>query len=398
MGRKKTDKTTRPKDRARLVTVRDYEKEARGLLSKMAYDYYRSGADAERALKRNQKAFERFVIWYRVLVDVSHRDLSTTVLGFPVRVPILIAPTAYHKMAHPDGELATARAAEAAGTIMVASTLATTSLEEIAEATTAPKWFQLYVHKDRPFTESLVRRAESAGYEAIVVTVDTPLLGRRLRDEKNRFDLPAGLHMANLVHPAEEKDSAAPEAEVIEESGEKKDDAKKEEKKIPKDERSLLSSYVADRHDAAFTWEDLPWLKSLSHLPIVLKGVMRADDAARAAAAGVSGIIVSNHGGRQLDGSPATLDALSGVVRAVEDRCEVYMDGGIRWGEDVFKALALGARAVLVGRPILWGLTVGGEQGVVDVLRILTNELSRTMALAGCSSVTGIDRTMVVPG
>lgn len=397
MSRKKSEKATRPKDRARLATVRDYEKEARGLLSKMAYDYYRSGADAERALKRNQKAFERFVIWYRVLVDVSQRDLSTTVLGFPVRSPILIAPTAYHKMAHPDGELATARAAEAAGTIMVASTLATTSLEEIAEATTAPKWFQLYVHKDRAFTESLVRRAESAGYEAIVVTVDTPLLGRRLRDEKNRFDLPAGLHMANLVHAAEEKGSAAPAAEVIEQAEENKDDAK-EEKKILKEERSLLSSYVADRHDAAFTWEDLPWLKSLSHLPIVLKGVMRADDAARAAAAGVSGIIVSNHGGRQLDGSPATLDALPGVVRAVEDRCEVFMDGGIRWGEDVFKALALGARAVLVGRPILWGLTVGGEQGVVDVLRILTSELSRTMALAGCSSVTTIDRTMVVPG
>lgn len=400
MSRKKSDKA---KDRARLATVRDYEKEARRLLSKMAYDYYRSGADAERALERNAKAFERFVIWYRVLVDVSQRDLSSTVLGFPVRIPILIAPTAYHKMAHPDGELATARAAEAAGTIMVASTLATTSLEEIAEATAAPKWFQLYVHKDRAFTESLVRRAESAGYEAIVVTVDTPLLGRRLRDERNRFDLPAGLHMANLIHPEEPrselaKASAAPEAELIAEREDKDDEPTKEEKRVLKEERSLLSSYVADRHDAAFTWQDLSWLKSLSHLPIVLKGVMRADDAARAAAAGVSGIIVSNHGGRQLDGAPATLDALSGVVRAVEDRCEVYMDGGIRWGEDVFKALALGARAVLVGRPILWGLTVGGEQGVVDVLRILTSELSRTMALAGCSSVTGIDRTMVVPG
>ncbi|NUP14247.1 MAG: alpha-hydroxy-acid oxidizing protein [Polyangiaceae bacterium] len=336
----------------------------------MAYDYYRSGSDAEQALRRNVRAFRDYVIWYRVLVDVAERDLSTTVQGFPVSTPILIAPTAYHKLAHPDGEIATARAAAELGTIYVASTLATTTLEEVAESTSAPKWFQLYVHKDREFTASLVHRAEAAGYDALVVTVDTPLLGRRIRDEKNRFDLPNGLVMANLVAALADRP----------------------------DDSSLLSSYVAQRHDASFTWADIGWLRSLSHLPIILKGIVRADDAARAAEAGVSGIIVSNHGGRQLDGSPATLDALPGVAQAVAGRCEVYLDGGIRWGEDIFKALALGARAVLVGRPVLWGLTVGGQAGVADVLRLLTNELSRVLALAGCPSVRGIDRTMVARG
>lgn len=367
---RKKDRSTKTSKETRLVTVRDYERRASSLLSKMAYDYYRSGADAERALRRNVRAFRRWVIWYRVLVDVAERDLSTTILGFPVSTPILVAPTAYHKLAHPDGEIATARAAAEVGTIYVASTLATTSLEDVAESTSAPKWFQLYVHKDREFTESLVHRAESAGYEALVITVDTPLLGRRVRDEKNRFDLPPGLVMSNLVGAMADRP----------------------------DDQSLLSSYVAQRHDASFTWKDLAWLRSLSHLPIVLKGIVRADDAARAADLGVSGIIVSNHGGRQLDASPATLDALPGVVEAVGSRCEVYLDGGVRWGEDVFKALALGARAVLLGRPVLWGLAVAGQPGVADVLRLLTAELSRTLALSGCASVSAVDRTMVAPG
>lgn len=349
--------------------MRDFERAARRALSKTAYDYYRSGADAERALSRNERAYERWVVWYRVLTDVAERELSTRVLGCPIHTPIMIAPTAYHKLAHPDGELATARAAAVEGTIYVASTLATTSLEDVAEASSAPKWFQLYVHKDREFTRSLVERAEIAGYDALVVTVDTPVLGRRLRDERNRFELPDGLVMANLIDAVAQKP----------------------------DDGSSLSSYVAQRHDASFTWADLAWLRSLSHLPIVLKGIVRADDAVRAADEGVAGIIVSNHGGRQLDSSPATLDALPGIAQAVGDRAEVYLDGGIRWGSDVFTALALGARAVLVGRPVLWGLAAGGEQGVIDVLRLLSGDLSRTMALAGCRSVADIHRSMVSP-
>jgi isopentenyl diphosphate isomerase/L-lactate dehydrogenase-like FMN-dependent dehydrogenase len=355
--------------RNKLLTLEDYERAAKTRLSKMAWDYFRSGADRERALARNLRAYERLVVWYRVLVDVAERELSTTVLGTPVRAPILVAPTAYHRLAHPEGELATARGAAQAGTIYVASTLATTRLEDVAEASDAPKWFQVYVHKDRAFTQSLVERAEAAGYDALVVTVDTPMLGRRLRDERNGFALPEGLSMANLVPPGESEAHG-----------------------------SMLASYVAERHDASFSFRDLEWLKRLSHLPLVIKGVVRADDARRAIDHGAAAILVSNHGGRQLDASPATLEALPGVVEAVGHDGEVYVDGGIRSGEDVFKALALGARAVLVGRPSLWGLAVGGSEGVADVLRILSEELSRTMALAGAPSVHAIDRSMVAPG
>ncbi|HTJ83686.1 MAG TPA: alpha-hydroxy acid oxidase [Polyangiaceae bacterium] len=363
------NKVEAKRHREKLLTVKDFERAARSRLSKMAYDYYRSGADSEAALRRNERAYRRLVLWYRVLVDVSERELSTTVLGTPVASPILIAPTAYHKLATPEGELATARAAARMGTIYVASTLATTTLEDVAEAAASPKWFQLYVHKDRGFTRSLVERAEAAGYDALVVTVDTPLLGRRLRDERNGFALPQGMSMSNLLALAGEGEQG-----------------------------SMLARYVADRHDAAFTWADLAWLKSLSHLPVVLKGVVRVDDAVRAADEGVAGVIVSNHGGRQLDASPATIEALPGVAQAISSRCEVYVDGGIRWGGDVLKALALGARAVLVGRPVLWGLAVGGEEGVVKVLSLLGEELSRAMALAGVSSVRSVARTMVAPG
>lgn len=351
----------------RLLTVDDWEAAARERLTRSAYDYFRSGAEAERALKRNERAFRRWIVWYRVLRDVAERSLATSVLGHPVATPILIAPTAYHRMAHEQGELAMARAAAARGTVMVVSTLATTSLEDVAEATTAPKWFQLYVHKDRDFTRSLVERAEAAGYEAIVLTVDTPLLGRRLRDERNAFALPQGLRMENLVAAIE----GAP------------------------DDGSMLASYVAGRHDAALGFDDIAWLRGLSHLPVVVKGVVRADDAARCVDAGAAAIIVSNHGGRQLDAAPATLDALPGVVQTVGDRCEVYLDGGIRRGTDVLVALALGARGVLVGRPPLWGLAVAGEEGATQVLAQLDEELSRAMALAGCANLADIDRSLV---
>ncbi len=342
-----------------LVTLRDFERAARARVERTAWDYFRSGADAERTLRRNVRAFRAWEIWYRVLVDVANVDTSTTVLGTRVPFPVLIAPTAYHRLAHPDGEIATARAAASLGTVYVASTLATTSLEDVATSCAGPRWFQLYVHKDREFTRELAQRAEHAGYGAIVLTVDTPVLGRRLRDERNHFGLPAGLTMANLV-------GARGLAHV---------------------DGSMLAKYVASRHDASLNWADLEWLGGLTKLPIVLKGIVRGDDAARAAEHGVAGVIVSNHGGRQLGASPATIDALRGVVDAVQGRCDVLMDGGVRWGTDVLVALALGARAVLVGRPVLWGLAVGGEPGVRRVLEILRDELTRAMALAGCATL-----------
>lgn len=352
----------------KLLTLRDYERAARRRLTRPAYDYYRSGADEERTLRENRRAFGRWLIWYRVLVDVAERDLSTTVLGRRVSMPILIAPTAYHLLAHEGGERATARAAAAVDTIMVVSTLATTSLEDVASAAPGPKWFQLYVHKDRGFTEELVRRAAASGYEALVLTVDTPVLGRRLRDERNEFALPEGLEMKNLL-------AALPSGA----SG------------------SMLARYVASRHDASLSWSDLAWLSGLSELPIVLKGVVRPDDAERAAGEGAAAIIVSNHGARQLDTAPATLDALGPIADRVGHRTELLLDGGVRFGTDVLKALALGARAVLVGRPVLWGLAVDGQAGVEAVLRLLGDELDRAMALAGCRDVAAIDRDLLGP-
>jgi 4-hydroxymandelate oxidase len=353
----------------RLLTVDDFESAAAAVLPRMAYDYYRSGADDERTLRQNRRAFRRLEIWYRVLVDVAERDTRVTLLGEPIASPIIIAPTAYHRMAHPEGELATARAAAAAETIYVVSTLATTTLEDVAAASTGPRWFQLYVHKDREFTRDLVARAEAAGYRAIVLTVDAPLLGRRLADERNAFALPEGLTMANLM-------SARGLGSTLE-------------------ERSMLAKYVASRHDPSLTWRDVDWLRGITRLPVLVKGLVRSDDAARAIEHGVAGVVVSNHGARQLDGSPASIDALPGVVAAVAGRCPVLMDGGVRSGTDVLKALALGASAVLVGRPVLWGLAVGGEQGVRRVLEILHHELSTAMALAGCARVADIDGDLV---
>jgi isopentenyl diphosphate isomerase/L-lactate dehydrogenase-like FMN-dependent dehydrogenase len=353
----------------RLLTLDDFEAAAAAVLPRMAHDYYRSGADDERTLRENRRAFRRWEIWYRVLVDVAERSLGATLLGAGVSAPILIAPTAYHRLAHPDGELATARAAAAAGSLYVVSTLATTRLEEVAAASPAPKWFQLYVHKDRGLTRSLVERAEAAGYLAIVLTVDAPLLGRRLADERNLFTLPAGLTMANLASPP------APGSTL--------------------EEQSMLARYVASRHDASLTWKDLAWLRSLTSLPLLVKGIVRGDDALLAVQHGVDGLVVSNHGGRQLDGSPASIDALPGVVAAVAGRCPVLFDGGVRRGTDVLKALALGAAAVLVGRPILWGLAVGGAAGAARVLEILQHELSMAMALAGCAGIADIGGDLV---
>ena len=351
----------------KLLTVGDYRRAARAKLSPMAWRYFRSGADAEETLRENLRAYAQWQIWPRVLVDVSQLDLSTTVLGAPTSMPVLIAPTAYHKLAHADGELATVRAAAGAGVIACLATLATTSLEACAEASAAPKWFQLYVHRDAGLTRAIVARAEAAGYRALVVTVDTPVLGRRLGDERHGFQLPPELQMPNLA-------AALPPTA---------------------DRASALAKYFAERHAASFDWRALDELRASTKLPIVLKGVLRGDDAARAADRGCAAIIVSNHGGRQLDGVPATLDALPEVVAAVAGRCEVLVDGGVRWGSDVLKALALGARAVLLGRPILWGLAVDGEAGVRAVLELVRGELSRAMALSGARNLREIDRQLV---
>ncbi len=355
------------------VNLTDFEALAREQLSREAYDYYAGGAQDEVTLRENRAAYDRVSLAYRVLVDVSRRDLTTSVLGQPVAMPILVAPTAFHRLATPEGELATARAAGAAGTVMILSTLSTTPIEAVVSAASGPVWFQLYVYRDRKATEGLVRRAEAAGCGALVLTVDAPLLGRRERDVRNRFSLPPGLTVANLLP---EGYGEVPPA--VADSG--------------------LAAYVASFLDPSLTWQDVAWLRSITELPILVKGIVRPDDALRAAEAGAAGVVVSNHGGRQLDTAPATLDVLPEIVDALTAhgyRIEVLMDGGVRRGTDVLKALALGAKAVLVGRPVLWGLAVGGEDGAARVLRLLRDELDLAMALAGAPTVTDITRDLV---
>jgi 4-hydroxymandelate oxidase len=345
---------------------------ARERLSAMAYDYYAGGAESEATLRANPAAWERWQLHPHVLRDVTRISTSTTVLGTPVGTPVLVAPTAYHRLAHEDGEAATARGAGRAGTLMVVSTLATASLEEVATAAAdAPCWFQLYVFQDRGYAGELLDRAAAAGYRAIVLTVDAPVLGHRPREERNRFTLPEGLAMANL--PSQLPDQfGGPEGSP----------------------GSGLAALFTD-HDRSLTVDDLGWIKRRSGLPLVVKGVHRGDDARRCVEAGADAVVVSNHGGRQLDRAVPTATALPEVVEAVGPHAEVYVDGGIRRGTDVLIALALGARAVLVGRPVLWGLAVEGAEGVAAVLDDLTAQLERSMTLSGVTDVTDVPRDLV---
>jgi 4-hydroxymandelate oxidase len=357
----------------RAVKVEDFEEIARGFLPEAAYDYFAGGACDEVTSRDNCAAFGRYRLLGRVMRDVSRRSLATTVLGTPVAMPVLVSPVAMQKLAHDDGELATARAAAAADTVMIASTLATSSLEDIAAA--APggqRWFQLYVYKDRGLTAELVRRAEDADYRAIVLTVDGQVWGRRDRDLRNAFALPSGIVLANL-EAAGHQAFPPPGVGV-----------------------SGLASYVGSLLDPSLDWNDLAELVASTSLPVVVKGVLHADDARIAVAHGAAGVFVSNHGGRQLDGSPATLDCLASVVDAVAGRAEVYLDGGVRRGTDVVKALALGARAVAVGRPVVWSLASAGQRGVTKMLGMLRDECDVALALCGAATPAELDRSMVV--
>ena len=354
------------------INLWELEARARELLPQMAYDYYASGANDEVTLRENRAAYERITLLPRMLVDVSVRDISTTVLGEPVSMPILIAPTALPGLAHPEGEIATTKAAGAAKTLMTLATLSTSSIEEAMAAATGPVWFQLYVFRDRAISASLVQRAETAGCKAVVLTVDVPVAGRRERDVRNRLTLPDHLSLKNLLSAGCQE--------------------------LPKNVAgSGLAAYVASLFDAALTWKDIEWLAGVTKLPILVKGILRADDALRAVNYGASGIIVSNHGARQLDTTPATISVLPEIVDAVAGAVEVYVDGGIRRGTDALKAMAYGARAVFVGRSILWGLAVGGEAGVKYVLELLRQEFDLAMALSGCPRLTAITRDLVRP-
>jgi isopentenyl diphosphate isomerase/L-lactate dehydrogenase-like FMN-dependent dehydrogenase len=334
-----------------------WESLARERLDAGAFGYYAGGATDELTLRENSEAFARRRFRPRVLVDVSAISLATTVLGRALSMPLGVAPMAYHHFAHPDAERATARAAAESGALFVASTMSTCSLEEIAAASTGPRWFQLYVHKDRAVTQQLVQRAEAAGYEALVLTVDLPIFGKRDRDQQNTFALPRHLlgNFRDLVKTPEE--------------------------------RAVL---IGGLHDPSLSWRDLSWLKAQSKLPLVLKGILHPDDARLAVQHGASAIVVSNHGGRQLDRAPASIDVLAEIVAAVDGKLEVYLDGGVRRGGDVACALALGARCVFVGRPCLYALAVEGEAGVREVFGRLREETENTMALLGAPNIAAL--------
>jgi 4-hydroxymandelate oxidase len=334
------------------------EEEARSLLPVPTYDYLAGGAGDELTLADNVAAWDRIKLRPRVLRDVGKVDTATTVLGTSVASPVLVAPTAFHKLAHPEGEIETAKGAAAAGALMVAATRSTTPLEDIAATAEAPRWFQVYILQDRDHTAALVERAAKAGYTALVLTGDTPLLGQRMRDVRNAFVLPA-----NVGEDALQAGAAV---------------------------GSLIDQ------DATITFDEIGWLHEVSGLPVLVKGVLRADDARACLDAGAVGVCVSNHGGRQLDGAVAAADALAEVVEEVGDDAEVYVDGGIRRGVDVVRALALGARGVMIGRPVIWGLATGGSEGVRRVLRGFQHELALAMALCGARTIDEVTADLVV--
>lgn len=367
--KKKTSRTrpARKADNLPIADVRQFEPLAHKKLSQMAYDYIRSGGADEITMRENRLGFERLALAPRMLEDVSQIDTRTVLFGEELQSPILLAPIAYQRVFHPEGELATARGASAAGVPFVVSSFTTTAIDEIAHNTQRPIWFQLYVQRDRAFTRDMVERAIAQGCKAVCLTVDTPVLGCRYGQLK--FALPAGvecLHVRGL-------------AQKLMASGHK------------------LHGYgIYDAlFDPSFNWSDLEWLRSFTGVPLLLKGVLTAEDAARAVDAGVNGIIVSNHGGRNLDTLPAAIEALPRVVDAVGGRIPVLMDSGIRRGTDILMALALGAQAVLVGRAYAYGLAAAGAEGVERVIRILREELERAMALTGRRSIAEIDHSVL---
>ena len=353
------------------VKVDDFIALARARLPKATFDYITTGSADEITLRENITAFRRLRILPPLLEGVDRADLSTSVLGQPVSLPVMLAPVGALRMFHPEGALAAARAAASAGTIFAVSSSAGSSVEEVAAAAKGPKWFQLYVPKDSGVARALVERVERAGYQAIIVTVD---LGEwKDADRRNRFSLPKEMllkHLQDIGH-----------TQLTDEMSDRE-----------------LQAFNRQAWDLSLSWDFFDWLRSITRLPLLVKGVLRKEDALKAVSIGLDGIIVSNHGGRRVDGMPASIDMLPEIAAAVRDRAEILLDSGIRRGTDVLKALAFGARAVLIGRPHAWALAAGGEVGVRQVLHLLREELENVMIATGCSSLGEINRELIMKG
>jgi 4-hydroxymandelate oxidase len=353
------------------LTASDYQLLARDVVGADVWDFIEGGAESERTLRANVGAFDRWRLRPRVLTDVSTVDTAVSLFGARFATPLGVGPTAYHRLVDAEGEVATARGAGAAGALFVVSVFASRTLEDIAAAAGAGLWLHLYWFRRRDVMAGLVRRAADAGYGALVLTVDAPRIGRRWRDMRNGFAIDADIAAVNI-------DAAVMALTHHSDEG-----------------RSAIAEHAAQSFDPTVTWADLAWLREQTSLPIVLKGILTAEDAALAVEHGVDGIVVSNHGGRQLDNAVASLDALPEVLDAAGGAVPVLFDGGVRRGTDAFTALALGARMVLLGRPPLWGLAAGGADGVEGLLRTTTEELAHAMALAGRPRLADLDRSAV---
>lgn len=355
---------------SRLASVNEFEPFAKTRLIKMAYDYLAGGVGSEVTLRANNLAWERVRIRPRVFVDVSRIDTTVTLFGTEMPHPILLAPTAYHRLFHAAGEIETVKGAAASGSLLVASSFSTTLIEDMARAAPAKMWFQLYVQPDRGFTRALVQRAETAGCTALCLTADFAVRGYRDRDIRNAFTLPAGLDRANLRGLGSTAST----------------------KVLPTD-----GIYNAAQ-DPSFRWRDLEWLRSNTRVPLLVKGIMTAEDAEEAVKSGVSGIVVSNHGGRSLDSVPATAEVFPAIAERIAGRIPLLVDGGIRRGTDILKALAWGASAVLIGRPYVYALASAGSAGIARAVEILTTELKMAMALTGRPDIASIDRSTIWSG
>ena len=343
------------------INLFEFEQFAKERLPKEEYDYIAGGATDEISVDRNHRAFASWALRPRVLRDVSALDLSTTVLGTKVSLPVLIAPCGGHKRAHPDGELATYRAAAACGSIMAVSANSNTSFEELAKAARGHLWVQMYPFRDKEMTQEWLDRAKEAGYEAIIVTLDSQWPPKRERNIRNNYRRTRGVN-----YPKTNAETPRP------------------------------AGRAGEGSDPAATWNDLAWIKSATELPVIAKGVLTGEDVELCAEVGADGVIVSNHGGRHLDNTLATIEVLAEAVAAAKGKLEIYLDGGVRRGADVVKAIALGAKAVFIGRPLFWGLAVDGERGVIRVFDILREEIEITMAKCGRPTVASIDASTVV--
>jgi L-lactate dehydrogenase (cytochrome) len=381
---------------ASAASVEDLRRAAKRRLPAGVFDYIDGGAEDELALSRNARAYQDIRFNPRVLKDVSKIDTGTTLLGRPIALPLVLAPTGFTRIADPQGELAVARAAARIGVPYSLSTMGTRSIEDVASVCSGPKWFQVYTWRDRALVRDLIERAAAAGYEALILTVDTPVLGRRERDVRRGYTLPPKIGLGTIVdgiiHPAWTLDFLRNDPITF---------ASVAGNNPAGDGSSAvtLSEYINSQFDPALSWEEVEWLRSVWDGPIVVKGVQTVADAELAVEHGVDAIALSNHGGRQLDGAPAIIDLVEPVAQAVGGRIEIIADGGVRRGSDIVKAVALGATAVMAGRAYLYALGAAGEAGVDHVLQFLANGMEQTMALSGCQQVADITRDLVtLPG